>query len=57
MTAMYSLKRWTFTIEGRNILHTRTYRRLRIESKNDYNEIITENRMPGYIIAGVKYMF
>ena len=57
MTAMYSLKRWTFTIEGRNILHTSTYRRLRIESKNDYNEIITENRMSGYIITGVKYMF
>ncbi len=57
LSAMYSLKRWTFTIEGRNMLHTRTYRRLRIESKNDYNEIITENRLPGYNIAGAKYMF
>ena len=57
LSAMYSLKRWTFTVEGRNMLHTRTYRRLRIESKNDYSETITENRLPGYIIAGVKYMF
>jgi len=57
LSAMYSLKRWTFTIEGRNMLHTRTYRRLRIESKNDYSETITENRLPGYIIAGAKYMF
>ena len=57
LSAMYSLKRWTFTIEGRNMLHTRTYRRLRIESKNDYNEIITENRLPGYVIAGAKYIF
>ncbi|MBQ6200460.1 MAG: hypothetical protein IJK50_03370 [Prevotella sp.] len=57
LSAMYSLKRWTFTIEGRNMLHTRTYRRLRIESKNDYNEIITENRQPGYVIAGAKYIF
>lgn len=57
LSAMYSLKRWTFTIEGRNMLHTRTYRRLRIESKNDYNETITENRLPGYITAGAKFMF
>jgi hypothetical protein len=57
LSAMYSLKRWTFTVEGRDMLHTRTYRRLRVESQNDYNEVITENRQPGYIIAGVKFMF
>ena len=57
LSAMFSLKRWTFTVEGRNMLHTRTYCRLRVESQNDYNEIITENRLPGYIITGVKFMF
>lgn len=57
LSAMFSLKRWTFTVEGRNMLHTRMYCRLRVESQNDYNEIITENRLPGYIITGVKFMF
>lgn len=39
------------------MLHTRTYRRLRIETKNDYNEVITENRLPGYVVAGLKFIF
>ncbi|MBQ6682313.1 MAG: hypothetical protein IJM78_08785 [Prevotella sp.] len=46
-----------FSVEGHNLLHTRNYRRLRVESQNDYNEVITENRLPGYVIAGAKYMF
>lgn len=56
MSAMFNLNRWTFSLEGRNILHTRTYQRLRIESKDDYNEVITEKKIPGYIIAGIKFM-
>lgn len=55
VSAMFTFKRLTFSVEGKNMLHTRTYRRLRIESQNDYNEIITENRLPGYIIAGMKF--
>ena len=57
ISASASLGRWSFSVEGRNMLHTRHYRRLRIESKNDYQEIIAENRLPGYIIAGAKYVF
>ena len=57
LSAMFSLRRWSFSVEGHNLLHTRNYRRLRVESQNDYNEVITENRLPGYIIAGVKFMF
>lgn len=57
VSASTSLGRWSFSVEGCNILHTRHYRRLRIESKNDYQEVITEKRLPGYIIAGAKYMF
>lgn len=57
LSAMFSLRQWSLSIEGHNLLHTRNYRRLRVESHNDYNEVITENRLPGYIIAGVKFMF
>ena len=57
LSAMFSLRRWSFSVEGHNLLHTRNYRRLRVESQNDYNEVITENRLPGYIIAGAKFMF
>lgn len=57
LSATYNVRRWSFAVEGRNMLHTQNYRRLRIESRNDYNEIITENRLPGYIIAGAKFMF
>lgn len=57
LSAMFSLRRWSFSVEGHNLLHTRNYRRLRVESQNDYNEVITENRLPGYVIAGAKYMF
>lgn len=57
ISASASLGRWSFSVEGRNMLHTRHYRRLRIESRNDYQEVITENRLPGYIIAGAKLMF
>ena len=57
LSAMFSLRRWSFSVEGHNLLHTRNYRRLRVESQNDYNEVITENRLPGYIITGVKFMF
>ena len=57
LSAMFSHGCWTFSVEGHNLLHTHTYQRLRIESRNDYNEIITEKRLPGYIIAGVKYIF
>lgn len=57
LSAMFFLKKWTFSLEGRNMLHTRTYRRLRIETKNDYNEVITENRLPGYVVAGIKFIF
>lgn len=57
LLAIYSLGRWSFSVEGRNMLHTRTYRRLRIESRSDYNEVVTENRLPGYIIMGAKYIF
>lgn len=55
--ALYSLKRWSFSVEGRNLLHTSNYRRLRFESHNDYFETITENRLPGFIIAGAKFVF
>ena len=57
ISASASLGRWSFSVEGRNMLHTHHYRRLRIESRNDYQEVITENRLPGYIIAGAKLMF
>ena len=57
LSATYNVRRWSFAVEGRNMLHTQNYRRLRIELRNDYNEIITENRLPGYIIAGAKFMF
>ena len=57
LSAMFSLRRRSFSVEGHNLLHTRNYRRLRVESQNDYNEVITENRLPGYVIAGAKYMF
>ena len=55
LTAMFTFKRWALSIEGNNMLHTRNYRRLRIASRNDYNEVVTENRLPGYVIAGIKF--
>lgn len=57
LMALYSLGQWSFSVEGCNMLHTRRYRRLRIESRNDYHETIAENRLPGYIVAGAKLMF
>lgn len=57
ITALLNSGRWSFSVEGRNILHTQSLRRLRIESESNYQETITENRLPGYIIGGVKYIF
>lgn len=57
VSATYTVKQWTFSVEGHNMLHTHDYRRLRIETRNDYHELITENRLPGYIIVGTKLMF
>ena len=57
LLAILSFKRWSFSLEGRNMFHTNTYRRLRIESRNDYHDKITENRLPGFIVAGAKYIF
>lgn len=57
ISASAFLGRWSFSVEGHNMLHTRHYRRLRIESRNDYQEVITENRLPGYVIAGAKLLF
>jgi hypothetical protein len=55
LTALFTFKRWALSIEGNNMFQTRDYRRLRIASRNDYNEVVTENRLPGYVIAGIKF--
>ena len=57
LSAIVYYGRWSFSLEGRNMLHTRNYRRLRIDSLGEYDEAIIENRLPGYLIAGAKYMF
>lgn len=57
LSASFQTGSWSFSIEGKNIFHPRNFRRVSINTENDYSETVIEYRMPGYIIAGAKLSF
>ena len=55
--ASYTKGRWSFFVDGKNLLHTRRFNRISVDANNDYTETIVESRLPGYIVVGLKKMF
>ena len=55
--ASYTNGRWSFFVDGKNLLHTRRFNRISVNADNDYTEAIVESRLPGYIVIGMKKMF
>jgi hypothetical protein len=54
--ASYNISQhFTLFLEGKNIFHANEFRRLSLDNTNAYIDRITEYRMPGYILLGVKY--
>ena len=55
--ASYTKGRWSFFVDGKNLLHTRRFNRISVDANNDYTETIVESHLPGYIVVGLKKMF
>ncbi len=55
--ACYTRGHWSFFADGENLLNTNRFERITVGANNDYSETIVENRLPGYIVIGLKKMF
>lgn len=55
--ASYTAGRWSFSVEGKNLLHTRRFERISVAAENDYMETVVERRLPGYAVVGLKRTF
>lgn len=55
LSGHWKIGRFTLQIEASNMFYLSHFRRMNVSTYQDYIETRTENWMPGFIIAGVRW--